>query len=208
MKPDFWKRAWPTLAVLAAFLVLAAIYFAPQLQGKTLQQSDMMHVAGMKKEVTDFKANTGETSMWTNSMFGGMPAYQIYAPHTKNLVYDVHDAFLRIFPQPLGIALLYLICFYALGMALGFGPWLSAAMAIGFGFASYNFIILEAGHLTKALAIAYAPLVLAGLLRLFWIKLLVIMRPCRVNHGTVAGLSALKAGQLTVWEGEKPHGLG
>jgi len=167
MKPTFFQRAWPTLAVLGVFLALTMAYFSPMLNGKLLRQGDMEHVAGMQREGKDFQQETGEVSVWTGSMFSGMPSYQIYAPRTSNLVSQIQNAFLTVFPQPLGIALLYLIGFFFLGATLGLPTLLSAAMAIGFAFGSYNFIILEAGHPTKALAIAYMPLVMGGLLQLF-----------------------------------------
>src|SRR5687768_4716449 len=83
--------------ILLAFLAITFIYFSPLLKGKRIQQSDMTHATGMAKELQDHYKRTGEESLWTNSMFGGMPAYQIFVPPSVNLLnytaYILHNSF-------------------------------------------------------------------------------------------------------------------
>ena len=140
------------------------VYFSPLIEGKRLMQSDITHWQGMSKEISDFRAKTGEEPLWTNSMFGGMPAYQISVKYKANLVKHV-DNFLQLgLPTPANYVFLYFIGFYLLLLVLGVSPWISLAGSIAFAFSSYFFIIFEAGHNSKAHAIAYMAPVLAGII--------------------------------------------
>lgn len=158
------KAALPHLIVSGIFLILTFVYFSPVFSGKKLAQSDLMQVSGMGQEVFEYKKNTGETSLWTNSMFGGMPAYQISGIESSFNLFSIIAKVISFgLPQPLPLVLLYFFGAYVFLLAFGVGPWISGIAAAGFTFCSYNFIILEAGHYNKSLAIAFMGPVLAGI---------------------------------------------
>lgn len=166
MKLD-WKKYLPHLWVLLAFVVAVFIYNAPLLDGKAMRMEDMTQVNGMAKALKDHQAAYGEQSLWTNSLFGGMPAYQIAMETPQVWVQYLHRLLAYSLPQPANLMFLYLLGGYFLFVVLGFRPLLSAFGAFAFAFSSYNLIILDAGHLTKAMAIAYMPVVLAGVIKVF-----------------------------------------
>ena len=94
----------------------------------------------MSKEVVDFREATGEEALWTNSMFSGMPAYQISVNYKANLVKYFDNIFKLGLPHPAGLVFLYMIGFFILLITLKIDPWLSIVGAIAFGFSSYFFI--------------------------------------------------------------------
>jgi hypothetical protein len=143
------------------------VYFSPALQGKALYQSDVLMAQGMQKEIMDFKAKDGKGPLWTNSMFGGMPAFQIWVQYPNNVTTYVISFFKTVFPNPIDTVLLYLLGAYLLFCVLRINPWLAAAGAIAFAFSSYNFQIIDAGHSNKAMAIAFFPPILAGIILTF-----------------------------------------
>ncbi len=72
------KQLLPHLAAIAVFVLVAVIYCKPALEGQVLQQSDIIHWKGMSKDIQDYRdTHDGVAPLWTNSMFGGMPGYQI-----------------------------------------------------------------------------------------------------------------------------------
>lgn len=164
MNTSTLKKALPYLGIIALFLVLTLSYLNPLLEGKRLFQSDIMQFKGMSEEINNYREETGEEALWTNSMFGGMPAYQISVVHKHNLNYYLHKALTLGLPHPADKVFLYFLGFFVLMLVLGASPWVAAAGSIAFAFSSYHFIILEAGHNTKALAIAYMAPVLAGII--------------------------------------------
>lgn len=164
MKDFQLKRFIPYLAVVLIFLIVILAYFTPLLEGKRLQQSDITQWKGMSKEITDYRAKTGEEALWTNSMFGGMPAYQISVKHKGNLIRYVDDIFKLGLPHPANLVFIYFIGFFILLMVMKVDPWLALGGALAFAFSSYFFIILEAGHNSKAHAIGYMAPVIAGIL--------------------------------------------
>lgn len=168
MKNKFGKKALYHAMAIAIFLAISFAYFNPVLQNKELVQSDMVNVEGMAKELKDHHEKTGEYAQWTNSMFSGMPAYQIYSAPPSNIYFYLGQTVQKPFPyMSLAIILMSLISFYILLSILGVSPWLSIIGAFTFAFCSYNFIIIEAGHITKAYAIATLPLVVAGFVSVF-----------------------------------------
>src|SRR5690606_40636302 len=100
-------------------------------------------------------------------MFSGMPAYQISVLWTSNLLTHVHDLFQGFLPRPASFLFLYLIGMYVLLRILKIDPWLSIVGAIAFAFSSYFFVILPAGHTSKANAIGYMPMVFGGVYMLY-----------------------------------------
>ena len=151
--------------IVALFIVLVFFYFSPIFGGKTLVQSDVVQALGSQKELFDYKAKDGHAPNWTNSMFGGMPTYQIWYEHATNITSYINKGIRVLFPVPTDIVLLYLLGGYFLFSVLRIKPWLAAVGAVALAFTSYNFIYIEAGHLNKAYAIAYlAPIIGAILL--------------------------------------------
>lgn len=164
MKQLDWKSMLPHLIAVTVFFGISLAYFSPILEGKKLYQSDKVNFIGMSKEITDHRENYNEEPLWTNSMFGGMPAYQISAKYNANLVKKIDKLFQGFLPRPAGLVFLYLIGFYILLMSLKIDYRLAIFGAFAFAFSSYFFIILEAGHNTKAHAIGYMAPLLASVL--------------------------------------------
>lgn len=152
------------LAIIAAFLVICFAYFSPVLQGKAPAQSDVLQSKAMQKEIMDYKAKDGHSPLWTNQMFGGMPAYQIWVQYAYNGATYGIALVTQAFPNPVGTVLLLLIGAYFLFITLKINPWLAAAGAIAFAFTTYNFVLIAAGHSNKALAIGFFAPIIAGLL--------------------------------------------
>lgn len=160
------NKMMPHFYAVLIFVVLLFIYTSPAMEGKELQQADMIQVHAMAKEVKDFYEKNGELSLWTGSMFSGMPAFQIFSKQYGNL-FDIIYRTINTLPNPTGFLLLGAIVFYFFLFSLNCGTVLSIIGALAFTFSSYNFIILEVGHITKAIAIAYMGGVLAGILICF-----------------------------------------
>lgn len=162
------------IVILLAFVAISFLYFSPIFEGKQLRQMDYEHAMGMSKELVDFEKNhPGEYSLWTNSMFGGMPSYQIKTGPTNNVYLFLQRLFRFNLPYTT-VAILFILLtgFYLLLVSLKMNHWICIAGAIGFAFASYNIIIIAAGHISKAYAIGYFPLVFAGIFMIFRGKLL------------------------------------
>jgi len=156
----------PIVIAVLLFLILSFAYFPDVLDGKQLSQHDNLTFKGMSKEIVDFREETGEEPLWTNSMFGGMPAYMISTRYKGNLLSRV-DRILKLGPRPVSFLFLYLIGFFILLLAFRVNPWLAIAGAIAFAFSSYNFSIIAAGHNSKAIAIGYMAPVIAGIIYTF-----------------------------------------
>jgi len=164
MKNLSLKRSVPYVVAIILFIVISLAYMSPLLEGLRLKQDDILRHKAMSKEISDFREKTGEEPLWTNSMFGGMPAYQISVIYKGNLLRFVDKIFLLGLPQPAGYIFLYMLGFFILLLVLKVDPWLSIVGAIAYGFSSYFFIILEAGHNSKAHAIGYMAPVIAGII--------------------------------------------
>ena len=149
----------PHFAAFLLFVVISFMYFSPIMEGKQLIGHDTESWMCMAKETMDYNTTHNDVTLWTNSMFGGMPTYQISLMQPYNLIKYVEDV-IHIFPGQICNLFLYLIGFYILLLAFRVNPWLSIVGAIAFSFASFNFIILVAGHNSEAYTIAYmAPLI-------------------------------------------------
>jgi len=152
------------LAILAAFVVICFVYFSPVLQGKAPAQSDVIQSKAMQKEIMEYKDKDGKGPLWTNQMFGGMPAYQIWVQYAYNGATYGIALITKALPNPVGTVLLLLIGAYFLFITLKVNPWLAAAGAIAFAFTTYNFVLIATGHSNKALAIGFFAPIIAGVL--------------------------------------------
>lgn len=158
-----WKKIFPYATAILVFIGITLAYFSPLLEGKRLDQHDINMFKGMSKEIADFREKTGEEALWTNSMFGGMPAWQISVVYSGNLMRYVKHIVNLGLPYPANAVFVYFLGFFILLLVLGIDPWLSMAGAIAFGLSSYFFIIIGAGHTSKAFAIGYMAPVIAGI---------------------------------------------
>lgn len=158
------KQFLPHLAVIAGFVAISVIYFLPAFSGYELNQSDITQYKGMSQEISAFRAEFDEEPLWTNSMFGGMPAYQISVHYPNDIIGTIDKVITLGLPRPANYLFLYLFGFYLLLSSLRFKPVLAAVGAVAFAFASYYFAILIAGHNTKAHAIGYMAPLLAGII--------------------------------------------
>lgn len=164
MKNFNFKSLLPIVTGVVIFIVLTFGYFTPLMKGKVIVQSDMVQNKGMSKEIIDHRAKYDEEPLWTNSMFGGMPSYQIAITYPSNLVVPIRNFFMFGFPTPANMVFSYMLGFFILLLVLKVDKWLSIVGAIGFGFSAFFFLIIDAGHNTQAFAIAYMAPVFAGVI--------------------------------------------
>ncbi len=160
------NKITPLLIAILVFVIVSLAYFSPVLEGKKLFQSDIAQFRGISKEIVDFRAEHNEEPYWTNRAFGGMPAYNVSAYYPHNYIKKV-DLLLRFLPRPADYLFLYFLGFFILLYVLKVEWKLAIVGALAFGFSTYFIIIFGAGHNAKAHAIAYMPIVLAGILSVF-----------------------------------------
>lgn len=208
MKQKF-KELIPHLIVVAVFVVISALYFYPEFDGKELVQGDNVQAAGMSQEINQHLENTGEYSAWTNSMFGGMPAYQIKAPESFN-IHLILQRFLHLFLpySTMAIFFVYLLGFYVLLTSLDFKRGMAFVGSLAFALSSYNVIIIIAGHITKCYAIAYMAPVIAGLIYIykknyiagFFLMAFALGIEIACNHTQILYYLAVMCGVFFVWK--------
>ena len=161
------------IVAIVVFLLLTVVYFAPAVfEGKVVRQGDTEKATGMgnsQMEQYEKTAQPGEFSVWSDAMFGGMPYVSGYgnpAPRLPGYLW-LEQPLKALGYMDAGMVFTGLICFYILMCVMGMSAWLAIIGSIAFALASYNLIIIEAGHITKAYVIAYMPLTLAGMALLF-----------------------------------------
>ena len=173
MLKSIFKSALPHIIAVAIFAIVAIIYCKPALEGKVLQQSDITQWKGMAQDAFSYKEKYGYTPLWSNSMFGGMPAYQTTGVGGFEYSVGWINQLLTLgLAEPISLFLLASICFYFLAQVLGFNTIISIIGALGYSYATYNPIIVSVGHITKMHSIAYLPLFIASLLVLYQKKYL------------------------------------
>lgn len=165
---DMKKKILTHVGLVAIMLAAALIYFSPILDGKKLYQGDTQKYASMVKETKDYHAKTGEYVHWNSAMFSGMPGYQVGGnPPVKSVFTPIKNILTLKWlgmDENAGVLFFYLIGFYVAMIALGCSPWLSLLAALAFGLGSYNIIIIEAGHITKAWSLAMMAPIFAGMI--------------------------------------------
>ena len=159
------KKCLPDVIVVALFAVLAFAYFYPaDIEGRILYRHDSAAGKGMGQEISEYRQQTGETSRWTNSLFGGMPTYQIAPAYNSGKVLDqVANAYHLWLPDYVWYLFAYLLGFYILLRAFNFRQHLAALGSIVWAFSTYFLIIIAAGHYWKVMALAYLPPMIAGM---------------------------------------------
>ena len=177
MKISFdWKKLLPYAVAIAVFVGISMLYCAPALDGKVLVQGDVNSWKGAAQEALNYKAETGNYTSWTNSMFGGMPTYQITGSLPSGKFRAIISDTLHLGFQdsnPIGLVFAYFVGFFLMLICFGVNPWLSIIGALTIGFSSYFFLIIPAGHVTKAIAISYLAPIIGGfyaiMRRKYWI---------------------------------------
>jgi len=159
-----FKKYVPHLVAILGFVLISLIYFSPAIEGKKLKQGDIDRFKGMSKEITDHNKMYDDNTLWTNSMFGGMPAYFISVNFDGNLFKKVNKVLQLGLPHPANQVFVYFLGFFILLLVLRVKPWIAATGALAFAFSSYFFIIIEAGHNSKAAAVAWMAPVVAGII--------------------------------------------
>ncbi|MCF8254393.1 MAG: YfhO family protein [Bacteroidia bacterium] len=163
MNQTFFKKALPHLIAFVVIMVVIFAYFTPLFNGKVLKQYDVLQWKSTFQEIAQFEKASGERTFWTNSIFGGMPSYLIGATYHGNFTGNILFYFSQIFKNPADTIFLLFACFYILLLTFEVSPWLAIIGSLAFAMSSFNFINIDAGHVTKGNAIAFIPLVLAGI---------------------------------------------
>ena len=162
-----FKKALPHVIAILSFLLISVAFYSPAISGKKLKQGDINQWRGMSKEISDHRFADDEEPLWTNSMFGGMPAYQISVNDLGNLVKSVDKVYRLWLPSPISTLFKAMLGFYILLMCMKVRPAIGAAGAISFGLSSFFILYLGAGHATKMNAITYIAPMLGGILFAF-----------------------------------------
>lgn len=159
-----WKKFLPDVVVIAVFAIISfAYFFVPITQGKILYQHDASAGVGAAQEMTEYQNRTGETTRWTNSIFGGMPTYQMSPSYqSTDGLSQVMNAYHLWLPDNVWFLFAYLLGFYILLRAFDFRQSLAALGSVMWAFSSYFLIIIAAGHFWKVMALAYLPPMIAG----------------------------------------------
>lgn len=164
MKKTLLQRLTPHALAIGIFLAISCVYCLPALKGLVVNQYDMLGTIGAKQQSVEFQEKHGHLPLWTNSVFSGMPAYQIAIGSKYNISLTwAHYIFTLFLPSPASLFFLCCISFYILCMAMRLRPWIGIFGALAYAFCSYNPILVETGHVTKLAAMGYAPAVLAGI---------------------------------------------
>lgn len=155
-----FKRALPDLIVVAAFVLVSFIYFAPAvIEGRVIAQHDSLAAIGQGQEQRDYmERHDGERTRWNLSMFGGMPSYQMSPTYDSSKPQEVAKKVYSLFlPNYVSLLFILLLGFYILMRAFNASPLISALGAVLWAFSSYFFILISAGHLWKFITLAYIP---------------------------------------------------
>lgn len=162
-----FKAYLPHAIAVALFAILTLVYFKPLLSGKELRQHDIAMHKGMSKEIADYREKYNSEPLWTNSMFGGMPAYQVSTLYPGNWLGSIDRLFKLYLPHPGAYLFLYFLGFFILLLCFEVNPWLALVGALAYGLSTYFLSIIQAGHNSKANALGYLPALIGGVVLLF-----------------------------------------
>lgn len=168
----FTRNSIYHIAITTFFAVISLAYFNPLLSGKALFQSDIVQFSGMAKQIVDHRESFNEEPYWLDNAFVGMPTFQVAVKYPFDIL-DKIDKTLRFLPRPADYLFIYLLSFYILLISLKVEKKFAVIGAFAFAFSTYLIVILGVGHNTKALAIGYAPIAIAGVYNLFEKKYLI-----------------------------------
>ena len=161
---NFQRHILPHLIAIMAFVVLVILFFSPVFfENQEIKQHDILQGLGGAQELIEYRKKTGEEGLWTNSMFSGMPAYLVNLQFSGDVIAFVHKAYALGLPHPVNAIFMALLSYYILLLVFGVRPYLAIGGAIAFAFSTFFLISLEAGHNSKVIAIAFMPLIMAGI---------------------------------------------
>ena len=176
--------------VVFCFIIFAQLFYYPSLSGLKLLQSDIVQYSGMSRQIKEYRSqNGGKETYWIDNAFGGMPTYQLGAKYPADFLGVIHDLF-RLIPRPAYLLFLYLFSTYILFLVLKVDWKIAILGSFAFGLSTYLLIIIQVGHNTKAMALAYMPFALAGFFLLidkkwligFFLSVLGLGLNIRANH--------------------------
>jgi len=221
MNKGLIQKFLPHLIAVVVFIIVAAIYCKPALQGEVLHQEDVVQWEAMAKNSFDYKATHGHFPLWTNGMFSGMPAYQIaMEPKVPANPLMFIQLFTLGLPKPISFFFLACICFYFLTQVLRINPYVGIFGALAYAYATYNPVIIVVGHETKMWSIALMPSVIGSVILIFekkyWVGaaltalmtgLLINMNHMQIVYYTLMILLAMTIGYVVNWikKGEIKH---
>lgn len=156
------KNNYPHIIAILFFLLISFFYLSPVLEGLSLKQDDINNHKGVAKEIKDHRKEYNEEPLWTNSMFGGMPATQVSVVHNSNLLSYIQKIITLFTPHPISVLFLYLLGFYILCICLSIKPWVSLLGSLMFGLSSFFFISLSVGHNSKIMAMSFMPMIVGA----------------------------------------------
>lgn len=155
------------IAAIAVMVLVNMVYFWPQMEGKKLNQDDLIASKAKSSEVREYREDASDYLLWTNSQFGGMPR-MLFAPAKNNVLRPAYDLLTLGFNSPIGVFNVMLIGMYLLMMVLGLHPLGAMLLALATGFSVNNVILWDAGHASKVRTLAILPLVISGVLLLYY----------------------------------------
>ncbi len=219
MKKFNWKVLLPHFIAVVVFVVVAVVYCKPAIDGKVVQQHDVTQWKGMAQNCFEYKDKHGHFPLWTNGMFSGMPSYQIVMGGDNPVSLAVITEIITLhLPKPMSFFFLACITFYFLTQVMRVNPYVGIMGALGYAYATYNPIIIVAGHDTKMMAIAYLPMFIGAILLIFkkeywWGVALTAIGAAfliQANHMQITYYAFLIAGAMSlsyfiIWVKEKEY---
>jgi len=160
------RKSGPYIIAVVLFMIISVVYFSPVLEGKKLQSSDGTQFKGMSKEIVDYREATGKEALWSNNMFSGMPAYLTSTLYPGELISKIQKSITAI-SQPVMILTFSFVFFFILCVLLDISLWPAFVGSLAYGFMTFLFAFISTGHLTKAHALSYMSLIVAGVLLAF-----------------------------------------
>ena len=161
------KGFLPYLAAIFIFLIITFLYFSPLLSGKVPSMHDITMTSGSAKELVDYHEKTGIWAWWTNATFGGMPGFMIAGDYPYSISSKIGGFVTNTLPTPANVIFLLMVGFFILMISLKKNIWVSIIASVAYGLGTYNLLYTEAGHISKILALAYGPALLAGFVLIF-----------------------------------------
>jgi hypothetical protein len=187
-----WKKILPHAIAVVSFIVIAALFCRPALEGKVLYQHDIVQYEGGSKDIANYVAKHGEAPLWTNGMFSGMPTYQIWMPANNFLPHYVNKILTLGLPQPMQFFFLACLLFYFLSQVARVNPYIGIFGALAFGYSTYNPVMISAGHVTQMWVVAYMPAILASVMLVYRKKYLLGSGLLALFTATQIGLNHLQ----------------
>lgn len=187
-RPQVWGSI---LSIVVMAIISIAFFYPDTIEGNTLQQHDVMQGIANGEEARAWQEATGETVRWTNSLFGGMPTFQIAPEYPGNSLFQwIGKVYALGLPGASGLVMMMMMGMYWMLLAMRQRWYYALTGAIAWGFSSYFIILIGAGHIWKFITLAYVPPTLAGIILAYrgrWIAggavaALALMMQLAANH--------------------------